>query len=176
MKLEIDLENSSLSEYLNEDDYGNVTFTEAFKEMIVTAVFTQIKFDSDIREYIKAEIKDGLWKQIVSYKQEAAIKGIVDDVIREELSTRRSGSLIFTDSYVEEVKKAVKKRMSTYEKDLQDAVNCFVELEIKKCLDEMYQGSKMRKFIDFENMSRYIVSTLDRNEMPRGRKGGASDA
>ena len=109
MKLEIDLKNSSLSEYLDEDDYGNVTFTDVFKEKIVKEVFTEAKFDTDIRDYIKAEIKDGLWKQIVSYKQEAAIKGVVDDVIREELSARRSGSLIFTDAYVAEVKEAVRK-------------------------------------------------------------------
>lgn len=167
MKLEIDLENSSLSEYLSEDDCGNVTFTEAFKEMIVSEVFTKIKFDTDIREYIKTEIKDGLWKQVTSYKQEAAIKGIVDDVIREELHTRRSGSLIFTDSYVAEVKSAVKKCLSKYEEDLKGAVKCFVELEIKECLNEMYKCSNMRKFIDFEKMSEYIVSTLARNGIPR---------
>lgn len=170
MKLEIDLDNSTLSEYLNEDDYGNVTFTEAFKEMIVNAVFTKIKFDSEIREYIKTEIKDGLWLQIVSYKQEAAIKGVVDDVIRNELSTKRSGSFIFTDSYVAEVKKAVKKCLSTYEEDLREAVESLVGSEIRRCLDEMYQGSKMRKFIDIEKMSEYIISTLNRNEMPHGRK------
>lgn len=169
MKLEIDLKNSTLSEYLDEDNYGNVTFTEAFKEMIVREVFTKAKFDTDIRDYIKAEIKDGLWKQIVSYKQEAAIKGIVDDVIREELSTRRSGSLIFTDAYVAEVKETVKKNLSSYKKELDEAVRCLVECETRNCLNTLYQGSKMREFIDLEKLSRYIVQTMAR----KGYKGGA---
>ena len=168
MKFEIDLENSTLSEYLNEDGYGNLTFTEAFKEMIVKEVFTKAKFDTDIRDYIKAEIKDGLWKQIVLYKQEATIRSIVDDVIREELSTRRSGSLIFTDAYIADVKEAVKKYLSSYKKDLDDAVICLVERETRDCLNTLYQGSKMREFIDLEKMSRYVVKT-----MARKSKGGA---
>ena len=168
MKLEIDLEHSTLSEYLAEDDYGNVTFTEAFKEMIVREVFTEAKFDTDIRDYIKTEIKDGLWKQIVSYKQEAAIKGIVDDVIREELSVRRSGSLIFTDAYIAEVKEAVRKYLPSYKKELEEAVRCLVECETKSCLDTLYQGSKLREFIDLEKISGYIVKTMAR----KGIKGG----
>lgn len=168
MKLEIDLENSTLSEYLNEDDYGNVTFTDAFKEMIVREVFTEAKFDTDIRDYIKSEIKDGLWKQIVSYKQEAAIKGVVDDVIREELSTRRSGSLIFTDAYVAEVKEAVRKYLSSYKKELEEAVRCLVECETRDCLNTLYQGSKLREFVDFEKMSNYVVKTMVRKGMKVG--------
>ena len=168
MKLEIDLENSNLSEYLDEDDYGNVTFTEVFKDIIVRNVFTKAKFDTDIRDYIKAEIKDGLWEQIVLYKQEAAIKGVVDDVIREELSARRSGSLIFTDAYVAEVKEAVRKYLSSYKTELEEAVRCLVESETKSYLDVLYQGSKLREFIDLEKMSRYIVKTMAREGMKCG--------
>lgn len=169
MKFEIDLTNSTLSEYLDEDDYGNVTFTDVFKEMIVREVFAKAKFDDDIRNYIKAEIKDGLWKQIVSYKQEAAIKGIIDDVIREELSARKSGSLIFTDAYISDVKEAVKKYLSPYKREIDEAVRCIVELETRDCLSTLYQGSKMREFIDFEKLSRYVVSTMERK---RNKKGG----
>ncbi len=160
MKFEIDLKKSSLSEYLNEDEYGTVTFTEAFKEMIVKEFLTKAKYDADIRDYIKAEIKEGLWKRIVEYKQEAAIKGIVDDVIREELSTRRTGSLIFTDAYITDVKTAVKKYLSSYKTELDTAVRCLVECETKDYLNTLYQGSEMRKFIDFEKMSMYIVNKM----------------
>lgn len=168
MKLEIDLENSTLSEYLDEDDYGKVTFTEAFKEMIVREVFTKAKFDTDIRAYIKEQIKDGLWKQIYSYKQEAAIKGIVDEVIREELSARRTGSLIFTDAYVSSVKESVKKYLSSYNQEIDKAVRCLVECETRNCLNTLYQGSKMREFIDLEKMSRYIVKTMACEELMKG--------
>ena len=162
MKLEIDLENSTLSEFLNEDEYGNITFTDAFKQMIVSEVFTKARFDDDIRKFIKDNIKDGLWKQIVEYKQEAAIKGIVDDVIREELKANRSGSLIFTDAYISDVKSAVKKHFDSYKSSLERAVREMVEIEVKDCLNEIYDGCKIKEFFDMEKMASYIVKNMER--------------
>ena len=164
MKIEVNLENSSLSEFFSEDECAGVTFTDAFKEAVLQAFVQKINYDSLIRSFIKDAIKEGLWSLVCQYKNESAIKAIVDEVIRDELRTQRTGTLIFTNNYVEEVKKATEKSLSVYKRDIDICIKTTVADEVKKYIEALYDGNKLREFIDFDKLSAYVIRTMEGKE------------
>jgi peptide subunit release factor 1 (eRF1) len=67
MKFEIDLENSPLSEYFTEEEDG-ITFTEVFKEEVVKEFLRKMSWNSEFREFVRNELRDGLHPKIVEWK------------------------------------------------------------------------------------------------------------
>lgn len=161
MKIEVNLENSSMSEFFSEDECGCVTFTDAFKEAVLKAFVQKINYDSLIRTFIKDAIKEGLWQLVCQYKNESAIKAIVDEVIRDELRTQRTGSLIFTNNYVEQVKKATESSLSVCKRDIDVCIKTTVANEVEKYIKVLYDGNKLREFIDFNKLSSYVIRTME---------------
>lgn len=161
MKLEFDLENSTLSEYFNEDTEGHITFSEVFKEAVLKEFCIKASYDSDIRGFIKSEIKDGLHLKICEYKNEAAIKAIVDDVMREELSARRTGSLIFTDHYVANVKKAIEKNLGFVKNEIDSYIRRTVAEEVEKYIETLYAENKLKKYLDFKKLAADVLKIVE---------------
>lgn len=161
MKLEFDLENSTLSEYFNEDTEGHITFSDVFKEAVLKEFCIKASYDSDIRGFIKSEIKDGLYLKICEYKNEAAIKAIVDDVMREELSAQRTGSLIFTDHYVKAVKTAIEKNLGVVKNEIDSYIRRTVSAEVEKYIETLYAENKLRKYLDFQKLAADVIEIVE---------------
>lgn len=159
MKFEVDIENSTLSEYFNESD-GDLTFTDAFKEEVVRTFLNRIRFDDEIRNYIKSEIKDGLHLKVVSYKQDGAIKAIVEEVIKEELSPSRSGSYFYMQEYKSKVEKETKDALKQYEREINYLIATTIRNEIKTVMESLYKGNKMREFLDMDKLTDYVYNIM----------------
>lgn len=160
MKFEIDIENSSLSEYFNEEN-GDITFTDAFKEEVIKAFLNKLRFDGEIRDFIRGEIKDGLYLKVTEYKQDCAIKVIVEDVIREELKPQRSGSFFYLKEYEQNVKEATKKVLANYVREIKSLIEMTMRSEVENVLETLYKGNKMREFLNMDKLSAYVVKTMN---------------
>lgn len=160
MKFEVDIENSTLSEYFNEED-GDITFTDAFKEEVIKAFLNKLRFDGEIRDFIRGEIKDGLHIKVTEYKRDCAIKVIVEDVIREELKPQRSGSFFYLKEYEQNVKEATKKVLANYVREIKSLIEITMRSEVENVLETLYKGNKMREFLNMDKLSAYVVKTMN---------------
>ena len=117
MKIEVNLENSPLSEYFTEEN-DCVVFTDIFKEEVVKEFLHKMSWDSEFRTFAKNEIKEGLHPKICEWKQDTAIKLIVEELIKEELHPMRSGSYFYMEEYKTKVKEATKKVLAEYVREI----------------------------------------------------------
>lgn len=161
MKFEVDIENSTLSEYFNESD-GDITFTDAFKAEVVRTFLERVRFDDEIRSYIKSEIKDGLHLKVVGYKQDGAIKAVVEEVIKEELSPSRSGSYFYMQEYKSKVAKETKNALEQYKREINCLIATTIRDEIKTVMENLYKGHKMREFLDMDKLTAYVYDTMQK--------------
>ena len=159
MKFEIDIENSSLSEYFNEDN-GDITFTDVFKEDVMREFLRKMQWDSEIRDFVKREIKAGLYPKILEWKQDTAIKVIVEEAIKEELSPIRSGSYFYTEQYKQSVKEATKKILASYVYEIKNLIESTIRSEVDKVMDGLYEGHKMREFLNMDKLTAYVIQTM----------------
>ena len=148
-----------MSEYFNESD-GDITFTDAFKEEVVRTFLNRVRFDDEIRAYIKSEIKDGLHLKVIGYKQDGAIKAVVEEVIKEELSPSRSGSYLYLQEYRSKVAKETKKALEQYEKDINHLISTTIRDEVEKVMEILYKGHKMREFLDMKKLTDYVYEVM----------------
>ncbi len=159
MKFEIDLENSSLGEYFNEEN-GDVTFTDAFKEEVIRAFVRKMQWDSEIRNFVKDEIKEGLGRKIQEWKQDTAIKVVVEEQIKQDLSPLRSGSYFYAEEYKDKVKKATEKALAQYVREINALIETTIRIEVEKVMQTLYKGHKMREFLDIDKLTAYVVQTM----------------
>lgn len=159
MKFEIDLENSSLSEYFNEDN-GDVTFTDAFKEKVISAFVRKMQWDSEIKNFVKDEIKEGLGRKIQEWKQDTAIKVVVEEQIKQDLSPLRSGSYFYAEEYKNNVKKATETALAQYVRKINALIETTIRNEVKKVMETLYKGHKMREFLDIDKLTAYVIQTM----------------
>ena len=159
MKFEIDIENSSLSEYFNEDN-GDITFTDVFKEDVMREFLRKMQWNSEIRDFVKREIKDGLYPKILEWKQDTAIKVVVEEAIKEELSPIRSGSYFYTEQYKQSVKEATKKILASYVYEIKNLIESTIRSEVDKVMDGLYEGHKMREFLNMDKLTAYVIQTM----------------
>lgn len=160
MKFEIDIENSSLSEYFSEENDG-IVFTDIFKEEVVREFLRKMSWDSEFRDFVRKEIKDGLYPKIVEWKQDTAIKVIVEEVIKEELSPLRSGSYFYMKEYEQNVKNATKKVLAGYVSEIKSLIETTIRSEVDKVMESLYEGHKMREFLNMDKLTAYVIKTMD---------------
>ena len=159
MKFEIDIENSSLSEYFNEDK-GDITFTDAFKEEVIRTFVRKMQWDSEIRNFVKDEIKDGLGRKIQEWKQDTAIKVVVEEQIKQDLSPMRSGSYFYAQEYKDKVKKATEQTLAQYVREINSLIETTIRFEVKQVMENLYKGNKMREFLDMDKLTAYVIKTM----------------
>ena len=159
MKFEIDIENSTLSEYFYEED-GDMTVSDVFKEAVLKSFVNKIRFDDLIRKHIKDEISVGLHSKIIEYKNDIAIKVIVEDVIREELSPLRTGSFFYLEEYRKKVKDETIKLLGKYTVEINRLIENSVREQIKKEIEDVCKDNHFIDFIDKEKLSKYLLQQL----------------
>lgn len=160
MKFEIDLENSSLSEYFNEDN-GDITFTEVFKEEVIREFVRKMQWDSEIKNFVKNEIKEGLGRKVQEWKQDTAIKVVVEEQIKQDLSPMRSGSYFYAEEYKDKVKKATEIALAQYVREINALIETTIRIEVKKVTENLYKGNKMREFLDMDKLTAYVIKTMN---------------
>lgn len=160
MKFEIDLENSSLSEYFNEDN-GDITFTDVFKEEVIREFVRKMQWDSEIRNFVKDEIKVGLGRKVQEWKQDTAIKVVVEEQIKQDLSPMRSGSYFYAQEYKDKVKKATEQTLAQYIREINALIETTIRIEVKKVMENLYKGNKMRDFLDMDRLTAYVIKTMN---------------
>jgi hypothetical protein len=159
MKFEIDIENSSLSEYFTEENDG-IVFTDIFKEEVVREFLRKMSWDSEFRTFVRNEIKEGLYPKIREWKQDTAIKLIVEEVIKEELSPLRSGSYFYMKEYEQTVKTATKKVLAGYVSEIKSLIETTIRSEVDKVMESLYQDHKMREFLNMDKLTAYVIKTM----------------
>lgn len=159
MRFEIDIENSSLSEYFN-DDNGNITLTDVFKEEMLRKLCDNITWDSEFRDFIRREIKNGLYPKIIEWKQDTAIKVIVEEVIKDELKPMRSGNYFYMEEYKNKVKEATKKVLASYVTEINSLIETTIRREVNKVMESLYKGHKMYEFLNMDKLTAYVMQTM----------------
>ena len=159
MKLEIDIENSSLSEYFNEEN-GDITFTDAFKEEVIREFVRKMQWDSEIRKFVKDEIKDGLGCKIREWKQDTAIKVVLEEQIKQDLSPLRSGSYFYAQEYKDKVKKATEQALAQYVREINALIETTIRFEVEKVMRNLCKGNKMCEFLDMDKLTGYVIKTM----------------
>lgn len=159
MKFEIDIENSSLSEYFTEENDG-IVFTDIFKEEVVREFLHKMYWDSEFKNFVSKEIKDGLHPKIVEWKQDTAIKVVVEEVIKEELKPLRSGSYFYMEEYKNKVKEVTKKVLAGYVSEINSLIETTIRNEVDKVMESLYQGHKMREFLNMDKLTAYVMQTM----------------
>ena len=163
MKFEIDIENTSLSEYFSEDEEGNLTVSDVFKDEIVSQVALRISWDDELRSYVRKSLDRNLSTFVSSYKDEAAIKVVLEDLMAKELKNG-FGSIVrpaYKDIITNEVREKLAKEMH----DIHGAIRAAIANEVKQIINTMYAGNKLAQFIDTEKLANYVISTMSKEEV-----------
>lgn len=151
-------------EYDPEDE--QVTLKEIFKGEILDKFVQKINYDSEVRRYIEKNIDNQLYQKIYEYKDDVAIKTIVSEIIERKM--KATGSFIFLDSYANKVESVVEDYLKKYPQKIEQAIQSSIRLQIEKCLNELYKGSVMREFIDFEKLTAHIQKVLSEEKVIEG--------
>lgn len=163
MKFEIDIENTSLSEYFSEDEEGNLTVSDVFKDEIVSHVAMRISWDDELRSYVRKSLDRNLSTFVQSYKDEAAIKAVLEDLMAKELKNG-FGSIV-RPAYKDIITNEVRERLAKEMHDIHGAIRMAIANEVKQVINTMYQGNKLAQFIDTEKLANYVISTMNKEEV-----------
>ena len=158
MQIVIIFSDIDLNDWIDGYDSELPKLKDVFKDEIIAKFVEKLNYDYQIREYVKDKINDGLWKKIYEFKNDSAIEVIVKECIEEKLKS--SGSFIFLKEYASKVESVVDTYLKNYSKDIESAVKSSLKCQIAKCIDELYKGSKMREFIDYEKLIRHVHDIL----------------
>lgn len=163
MKITIDLNDESFSDYFEEHD-GTFDFTSMAIDAIIRTFAEKCRWDNEIRDYIKSNIREGLWKKIYEYKQNDAVKAIANEIIRDEMHHLCSGSIIVTDHDKQKVTEQVKKELKLFNAPVDERIRETVRKEVANIINGMYDGNKMREFIDLPKLSAYVTANMFKEE------------
>ena len=162
MQIVINFNEIDLADWVGDYDSELPTLKEVFKGEILNKFVEKVNYDIQVRKYIETHIADNLYSKILAYKDDVAIKTIVSEVIETKL--KQTGSFCFLDRYAEDVKKVVDKHFEQYPKMIEQAIRYSLRVHIEEILKQLYNGSKMEKFIDKEKLSAHIFEILSTNE------------
>lgn len=159
MKITIDLNDESFSDYFEEHD-GTIDFTSAAIDMIIHAFAEKCRWDDTIRDYIKQEIYRDLWKEITEYKRTDMIKTIATEYVKDLMKPHNTGSFIVTDCEKQKITEQVKKELKLFYVPVDERIRETVRKEVANIINGMYDGNKMREFIDLPKLSAYVTANM----------------
>ena len=161
MKITIDLNDESFSDYFEEHD-GTLDFTSMAIDAIIRTFAEKCRWDDTIRDYVKREIYGGLWKEITEYKNKDMIKTIVTEYVKDLMKPHNTGSLIVTESRKEEIRECVKESIEAEEMRIVGNVKGLIRGETQRILNTVFKDNAIREFIDKSKLTDYVISTLNK--------------
>ncbi len=161
MKITIDLNDESFSDYFEEHD-GALDFTSAAIDMIIHAFAEKCRWDEELRKYIIESIRDGLGAKLFEYKREDVIKTIASEIIKQEMAPHRTGSIIVTNYEKEKIRECVKESIEAEEMRIVSNVKGLIRVETQRILNTVFKDNAIREFIDKSKLTDYVISTLNK--------------
>lgn len=159
MKITIDLNDESFGDYFEESD-GTLNFTSAAIDMIIRAFAEKCRWDNEIRKYIKDEIGKGLFNKIYEYKNNDMFKTVVTEIVKEAMKPINTGSFIVTDNDKRKITEQVKKELELFNAPVDERIRETVRKEVANIINAMYDGNKMREFIDLPKLSAHVTANM----------------
>lgn len=163
MKITIDINEASFSDYFEESD-GTLDFTAAAIDMIIYAFAEKCRWDDEIRKYIKDEISKGLFNKIYEYKNSDMVETVATEVVKEAMKPINTGSFIVTDRDKQKITEQVKKELKLFNAPVDKCIRETVRKEVANIINAMYDGNKMREFIDLPKLSAHVTANMFKEE------------
>ena len=163
MKITLDLNDESFSDYFEEHD-GTLGFTSMAIDAIIRTFAEKCRWDDTIRDYVKQEIRRDLWKEITEYKRKDMIKVVATEIVRDVMKPSNTGSFIVTDYDKQKVTEQVKKELELFNAPVDERIRETVRKEVANIINGMYDGNKMREFIDLPKLSAYVTANMFKEE------------
>lgn len=160
MQIVINFNDIDLNDWIDfDDEYSSApALKDVFKGEILLKFVEKLNFDYEVKQYVRDNIDKGLSTKIAFYKDDVAIKAIVEKIVEQRI--RDTGSFIFIDQYVSRVEKEVNKYLTTYEREMNNAVYSAVHRATKDIIDSLYKGSAIKEFIDTQKLATYVLKTI----------------
>jgi hypothetical protein len=160
MQIVINFNDIDLADWIDFDgEYSSApALKDVFKGEILTKFVEKINSDYEVRQYIRENIDKGLAGKIAAYKDDVAIKAIVEQIVERRI--RDTGSFIFLDQYLSRVEKEVNKYLVAYERKMGEAVSSAVYDATREIIDRVYANSPMKEFIDVRKLTDYVLKTI----------------
>lgn len=160
MQIVINFNEIDLNDWIDFDgDYADAPLLkDVFKGEILENFLQRLNADYAVKQYIRDNIDNGLSLKISKYRDDVAIKAIVEEIITQRI--KDCGSFIFIDSYKSKVESAVRKYLADYEKKVDTAISKSVRIVMEEIIDSLYKTSAMREFIDKDKLARYVEETI----------------
>lgn len=160
MKVEFDLENSCLNDWISEDDQGTLTFTEVFKDELMSSVANRFKYDSELQSVVRQHMISQLHPFLVGYKDEAVIKGIVEDIVRKDLNG--CGTPYLRPAHEQLIREKVEEHLSIALKELRSVIIIEIKAQIHTVIGDLIENGKLSQFIDKNLLTEFILTTLSK--------------
>lgn len=161
MKITIDLNDESFSDYFEEHD-GTLDFTSIAIDAIIRTFAAKCRWDDTIRDYVIHEINRDLRKEITEYKNKDMIKTIATEYVKELMKPHNTGSLIVTESGKEKIRECVKESIEAEEMRIVSNVKGLIRVETQRILNTVFKDNAIREFIDKSKLTDYVISTMDK--------------
>lgn len=169
MQIVINFNDIDLNDWIDFDEESSApALKEVFKGEILYKFVEKLNADYAVKQYVRENIDKGLANKIHAYKDDVAIKAIVEKIVEQRI--RDTGSFIFIDQYVNRVEKEVNKYLDIYERKMNNAVLSAVHRATEDIVNRLYVGSAMKEFIDIKKLSDYVLKTI-----PEPAEEGASN-
>ena len=161
MRIDIDLENSCLNDWTSEDDEGTLTFTEVFKEELMSNVANRFKYSMELQSVVRQHMIDNLKSFLAGYKDEAVIKSIVEDIVSKDLKNG-AASPYLRPAYEQLIKEKVNECLSASIKDLKSVIIIEIKNQIHSVINELMDSGNLSRFIDVNLLTEFILTTLSK--------------
>ena len=161
MRIDIDLENSCLNDWISEDDEGTLTFTEVFKEELMANVANRFKYNTELQSVVRQHMIDNLTSFLAGYKDEAVIKSIVEDIVSKDLKNG-SASPYLRPAYEQLIKEKVNECLGASINDLKSVIIIEIKNQIHSVINELMDSGNLSRFIDVNLLTEFILTTLSK--------------
>lgn len=161
MRIDIDLENSCLNDWISEDDEGTLTFTEVFKEELMSNVANRFKYSTELQSVVRQHMIDNLKSFLAGYKDEAVIKSIVEDIVSKDLKNG-AASPYLRPAYEQLIREKVEEHLSLALKELRSAIIIEIKAQIHTVLGDLVENGNLSQFIDKNLLTEFILTALSK--------------
>lgn len=161
MQFVINFNEIDLADYVDfENEYRDepLLLKDVFKDEIIRQFVAKVNYDIEVKRYIQDNIDKHLYQKIYAYKDDAAIKVIVNQIIEEKL--KATGTFIFLKEYAKNVESVVDDYLKKSRQEIERAMQTSMRMQIETVLNELYKGSKMGEFINIEKLTAHIHQVL----------------
>lgn len=160
MQIVINFSDIDLNDWIDFEDEGQDTpeLRDVFKGEILDSFVKKLNADWEVRRYVMENIDKGLAAKIAPYRDDVAIRAIVEKIIEKRIAD--CGTFFFLDRYVDRVEKEVDKYLDTYKRKMEAAVFSTVRDATESIINGLYANSIMREFIDTEKLSAYVLKLI----------------